>query len=45
MLLYISGVKVLIIFNDADTRIKYVQIGDHEMKILEFSDGPTLNVS
>ena len=32
MLLYITVVKVLAIFINADTRIKRVQIGDHETK-------------
>ena len=42
MLLYISGVKVLAVFINADTRIKCVQIGNHEMKIFNFSDDTTL---
>ena len=32
MLLYITVAEVPAIFTDADTRIKGVQIGDHEIK-------------
>ena len=32
ILLYITVTEVLAIFIDADTRIKGVQIGDHEIK-------------
>ena len=32
ILLYITATEVLAIFIDADTRIKRVQIGDHEIK-------------
>ena len=38
------GYKVLATFIDADTRIKGVQIGDHELKILNFSDDITVFV-
>ena len=34
--------KVLAIFIDADTMIKGVQIGDHEMKILIFPHDTTI---
>ena len=34
--------EVLAIFNDADTRIKGMQIGDHEIKIVNFAYGTTI---
>ena len=39
MSLYIIGAKVPAIFIDADMKIKRVQIGNPEMKILNFADG------
>ena len=38
MLLCIIAAKVLAVFIDADTRIKGIQIGDHEIKIVNFAD-------
>ena len=32
ILLYVTMAKVPVIFTDADTRIKVVQIGDHKIK-------------
>ena len=32
MLLYVTVIEVLAIFTDSDTRIKGVQIGDHNIK-------------
>ena len=32
ILVYVTVAEVLAIFNDADTKIKGVQIGDHEIK-------------
>ena len=32
ILLYVTVAEVLVIFTDADTRIKGVQIGDHKIK-------------
>ena len=34
--------EVLAIFIDADTRIKGIQIGDHEIKIVNFADDTTI---
>ena len=42
VLLYIITAEVLAILIDANTRIKGVQKGDHEMKILNFADGTTI---
>ena len=38
MLLYIIAVEVLSNFIDADKRTNGIQIGDHEIKILNFAD-------
>ena len=38
MLLCINVAEVLAIFIDTDTRIKAIQIGDHEFKIVHFAD-------
>ena len=42
MLLWIIVAEVLAIFIDADTRIKGIQIGDHEIKIVNFADDTTI---
>ena len=42
MLLYIILAEILATSIDADTRIKGVKIGDHEMKILKFADETTI---
>ena len=42
MLLCITAAEVLAVFIDADTRIKGIQIGDHEIKIVNFADGTTI---
>ena len=34
--------ELLAIFIDADTRIKSIQIGDHEIKIVNFADDTTI---
>ena len=41
-LLYIIAAKMLAVFIYADTRIKQVQIGDHEMDILNLGDDTTI---
>ena len=38
MLLCIIAAEVLTILIDADSRIKGIQIGDHEIKIINFGD-------
>ena len=38
MLLYIIVAEVLVNFINADKRIKAIQIGDHEIKIVNFAD-------
>ena len=40
--LYISATEVLANFIDADKRIKEVQIGDHEFKVVNFGDDITI---
>ena len=40
--LYIRATEVLANFNDADKRIKGVQIGDHELKLVNFADVITI---
>ena len=40
--LYIRAVEVLANFIDVDKRIKGVQIGDHEMKLVNFADDITI---
>ena len=42
MLLCIIVAELLAIFIDTDTRINGIQIGDHEIKILNFSDDATI---
>ena len=42
VVIYQGGYEVLAIFIDANTRIKGVQIWDHEMKILNFPDETTI---
>ena len=42
MLLCIILAEVLAFFIDADTRIKGMQIGDHEIKIVNFADDTTI---
>ena len=42
VVVYQCGYKVLPIFIDAYTKIKGLQIGDHEMKILKFPDITTI---
>ena len=42
MLLCIIVAEVLAIFIDGDARIKGIQIGDHEIKIVKFADGTTI---
>ena len=38
MLLYIIVAEVLVNFINVDKRIKAIQIGDHEIKIVNFAD-------
>ena len=38
LVLYIMAAEVLANFIDADKRMKGVQIGDHEMKLVNFAD-------
>ena len=40
--LYIRAAEVLANFIDADNRIKGVQIGDHEIKLVNFTDDITI---
>ena len=42
MLLYIIAAEVLASFINANKRIKGIQIGDHEIKIVNFSDDTTI---
>ena len=42
MLLCIIAAEVLAIFTDANTKIKGIQIGDHEIKIVNFADDTTI---
>ena len=42
VLLYIIGAEVLAIFIIADTIVKRVQIGTHEIKIVNFADDTTI---
>ena len=42
MLLYIILAEVLASFVDANKRIKGIQIGDHEIKIVSFGDNITI---
>ena len=42
MLLCIILAEVLAIFIDANTRIEAIQIGDHEIKIVNFADNTTI---
>ena len=42
LLLCIIVAELLAIFIDADTRIKSIQIGDHEIKIVNFVDDTTI---
>ena len=41
-MLYIMAAEVLANFIDADKRMKGVQIGDHEIKLLNFADDVTI---
>ena len=42
MLLYIIAAEVLASFINAKKRIKGIQIGDHEIKIVNFADHTTI---
>ena len=42
MLLYNIMAEVLANFINADKRIKWMQIGDHEIKIVDFTDNTTI---
>ena len=42
LVLYIMAAEVLANFIDADKRMKGVQIGDHEMKLVNFADDITI---
>ena len=42
MYLYIVAVEVVASFINADKRIKGLQIGDHEIKVLNFADNTTI---
>ena len=42
MLLYNIAAEVLANFINADKRIKGIQIGDHEIKIVNFADNTTI---
>ena len=41
-MLYIKAAEVLANFIDANKRMKGVQIGDHEMKLVNFADDITI---
>ena len=42
MLLYIIAIEVLSNFINTDKMIKGIQIGDHEIKIVNFADNTTI---
>ena len=42
MLLYNIAAEVLAILINADKRIKGIQIGDHDIKIVNFADNSTI---
>ena len=42
MLLYIIAIEVLANFINTDKMIKGIQIGDHEIKIVNFADDTTI---
>ena len=42
MLLCITVAEMLVIFIDANTRIKGIQIGDQEIEIIDFTDDTTI---
>ena len=42
LVLYIKAAEVLANFIDADKKMKGVQIGDHEMKLVNFADDITI---
>ena len=42
VLLYNTAAEVLANFINADTRIKGIQIGDHDIKIVNFADNTTI---
>ena len=42
LVLYIRGAEILANFIDADKRIKGVQIGDHDIKLVNFADDITI---
>ena len=42
MLLYIIATEVLANFINTDKRIKEIQIGDHEIKIVNFANNATI---
>ena len=42
MLLYFIAAEVLASFINANKRIKEIQIGDHEIKIVNFADDTTI---
>ena len=42
MLLYNNAAKVLANLNDADKNIKGIQIEDHDIKIVNFTDNTTI---
>ena len=42
MLLYNTAAEVLVNLINADKRIKGIQIGDHEIKIVNFTDNTTI---
>ena len=42
MLLYIIAIEVLANFINTDKMIKGIQIGDHEIKIVNFADNTTI---
>ena len=43
LVLYIMAAEVLANFIDADKRMKGVQIGDHEIKLVNFANGITIS--
>ena len=42
MLLYTFAAEILVNLINADKRIKGIQIGDHEIKIVNFTDNTTI---
>ena len=42
MMLCITVAEVITVFSDTDSRIKSIQVGDHEIKTVNFADDTTI---